>query len=274
MPTPTVSTCNPNSGTSWGGTSVEITGSDFETDCTATIGGNAVASLTFNSSNSITVSTPVATTAGVVDIVVTNPGIGTGTLSSGYTYTDGTPTVSSINPNNGKLGGGTNVTISGSSFSPFSTVNINSLPASGVSVSNSTTITCTTPTSGSPGAVNVDVVNPGPWTGTLTNGYTYNPVPTVSEVSPSSGPTTGGTNITITGTGFLSGATVDISGSAVTNVVVVNSTTITGTTPSHSAGVMSVYVTNTDTQTSLENVNFTYEALASSSSTTAALMGV
>jgi type V secretory pathway adhesin AidA len=34
--------------------------------------------------------------------------------------------------------------------------------------------------------------------------------PTVSKVSPNTGPTTGGTAITITGTGFVAGATVTI----------------------------------------------------------------
>jgi hypothetical protein len=38
--------------------------------------------------------------------------------------------------------------------------------------------------------------------------FTYDPVPTVSAVSPRAGPTKGGTTITITGTGFVAGATV------------------------------------------------------------------
>ena len=46
------------------------------------------------------------------------------------------------------------------------------------------------------------------------------PAPTVTAVSPSSGSTAGGTSITITGTGFVSGATVKVGGAAATGVTV------------------------------------------------------
>ena len=44
--------------------------------------------------------------------------------------------------------------------------------------------------------------------------------PTVTAISPNSGPTSGGTSVTITGTGFATGATVTIGGAAATNVTV------------------------------------------------------
>ena len=44
-------------------------------------------------------------------------------------------------------------------------------------------------------------------------------VPTVSSVSPNSGPTAGGTAVTITGTNFATGATVTFGAAAATNVV-------------------------------------------------------
>ena len=56
------------------------------------------------------------------------------------------------------------------------------------------------------------------------------PAPTVSSVSPNSGSTAGGTAVTITGTNYAAGATVTFGSTAATNVVVVNSTTITATT--------------------------------------------
>ena len=46
---------------------------------------------------------------------------------------------------------------------------------------------------------------------------------TVSKVSPNSGPTAGGTAVTITGTDFASAATVTFGGTAATHVVVTNS---------------------------------------------------
>lgn len=84
------------------------------------------------------------------------------------------------------------------------------------------------------------------------------PAPTVSSVSPNSGPTTGGTSITITGTGFVSGASVHLGTVAATNVNVTNSTTITAITPAQSAGTVNVSVTNPDEQTGTLPQAFTY----------------
>jgi hypothetical protein len=58
------------------------------------------------------------------------------------------------------------------------------------------------------------------------------------------GTTKGGTVVTISGENFLSGATVTIGGNPATNVTVVNTTTITATTPPGSAGTANVIVTN------------------------------
>lgn len=87
--------------------------------------------------------------------------------------------------------------------------------------------------------------------------------PTVSSVSANSGPAAGGTNVTITGTGFVATPTVTFGGQAATNVVFVNSTTITCTTPAHAAGAVDVVVTNPDTQTGTGPGAFTYVAPAS-----------
>ena len=47
------------------------------------------------------------------------------------------------------------------------------------------------------------------------------PLPVVSAVGPASGPAGGGTNITIAGAGFLSGATVTVGNNSATSVAVV-----------------------------------------------------
>ena len=84
-------------------------------------------------------------------------------------------------------------------------------------------------------------------------------LPTVSSVVPNGGSTAGGTAVTIAGTNFAAGATVTFGGTAATNVVVVNSTTITATTPAHAAGAITVTVTVNSQSGSLTN-GFTYIA--------------
>ena len=78
--------------------------------------------------------------------------------------------------------------------------------------------------------------------------------------SPNSGSTAGGTAVTITGTNFAAGATVTFGGTAATNVVVVNSTTITATTPAGSAGAVTVTVTKVGGQSGSLTNGFTYVA--------------
>ena len=87
-----------------------------------------------------------------------------------------------------------------------------------------------------------------------------NPAPTVSAISPTSGTTAGGTPVTITGTGFLAGATVSLGGTAATGVTVVSSTSITATTAAHAAGAVNVVVTNTDAQSGTLTNGYTYTA--------------
>lgn len=65
----------------------------------------------------------------------------------------------------------------------------------------------------------------------------------VTAVSPGTGSTFGGTTITITGTGFQSGATVLVGGGPATDVVVTGGTKITAKTPAHAAGTAEVRVT-------------------------------
>ena len=83
-------------------------------------------------------------------------------------------------------------------------------------------------------------------------------LPTVTLVAPAAGGTTGGTAVTISGTGFMTGATVAIGGTAATSVTVVNAQTITSVTAPHSPGAVAVVVTNPDGQLATRANGFTY----------------
>ncbi|HPA50336.1 MAG TPA: IPT/TIG domain-containing protein [Thermoanaerobaculia bacterium] len=69
------------------------------------------------------------------------------------------------------------------------------------------------------------------------------PPPTVSTVLPSSGPTAGGTTVTITGTNLGSTSAVTFGGTAATSFTVSSATQVTATTPAHAAGAVDVVVT-------------------------------
>jgi hypothetical protein len=249
---PTVSSVSPNSGPTTGGTAVTITGTNFASGATVTFGSAAATNVVVVSSTSITATTP-AGSAGAVAVTVTVSGQ-SGSLTNGFTYVVA-PTVSSVSPNSGPVVGGTAVTITGTNFASGAAVTFGSAAATNVVMVSSTSITATTP-AGSAGAVSVTVTVNGQ-SGSLASGFTYVVKPTVTSVSPSSGPVAGGAAVTITGTNFASGATVTFGSAAATNVVVVNSTSITATTPAGSAGVVTVTVT-VNGQTGSLSSGFTY----------------
>jgi hypothetical protein len=67
--------------------------------------------------------------------------------------------------------------------------------------------------------------------------------PVIAAVVPNKGPAAGGTAITILGIGFTGATAVTVGGTAATSVVVVNSYTITATTPAKAAATYDVRVT-------------------------------
>jgi len=68
-------------------------------------------------------------------------------------------------------------------------------------------------------------------------------VPIVVGVSPATGLAAGGTAITVSGAGFTGATGVTVGGTAATAVVVVNTNTLTCTTPAKAAGTYDVRVT-------------------------------
>jgi plastocyanin len=106
------------------------------------------------------------------------------------------------------------------------------------------------------------VTNPDGQGGRLAGGFTYNaPVaspPSIAGVTPSSGPEAGGTVVTITGAGFVSGATVSFGTAAASAVNVTGSGSLTAAAPARSAGNVDIVVANPDGQTARMNGVFTY----------------
>ncbi len=186
-------------------------------------------------------------------VQVLGPG-GTGTLSAAalgtgccgehslaISPTPVTPVVSQVNPSSGPAAGGTSVTITGTNLASASAVDFGTTAAS-ITADGATSITVTSPTH-SAATVDVTVTTAGGTSATSSaDQFTYDPVPTVSGVSPNGGPTGGGTSVTITGTEFVSGATVSFGLISATGVTVVNGTQITATAPAGSAGTVNVTV--------------------------------
>ena len=237
VPVPDVTGVSPSAGPSAGGTSVTISGSGF-TGATAVKFGTAAASFTFNSDTQITATAP-AEAAGTVDVTVTTPN-GTSETSAADRYTfDAPPTLKSISPAAGPTKGGQKVTLTGTNFVSGATVEFGTSAASSVTLVSSTKLTALTPAHAA-GTVTVTVKTPGGTTGSVN--YTFDPRPTVTSVSPSTGTTAGGNTVTINGSGFLSSGTTVKFGSVVASSTFVSSMQMTATAPAESAGSVNVTV--------------------------------
>src|SRR6185369_15157611 len=179
-------------------------------------GATAATSITVNSSTSITATSPAGTST--VDLRVTNPG-GTSATSAAdqFTYV-ATPAVTSLSPTSGPAAGGTVVTITGTNFTGVTAVSFGGTAAAGFTFNSATSMTATSP-AGAAGAVDVRVTTPGGTSATsAADQFTYAAPPTVTSISPTSGPQTGGTTVVITGTNFSGATAVTFGATAATGL--------------------------------------------------------
>ena len=104
-PAPTVVAVTPNQGGTGGGTSVTITGTNFQPGATVTFDTAAATNVTVTSGTTITATAPTHA-AGAVDVTVTNPDTQSATGSGAYTYVtpDPLPVARSAAPASGGQG--------------------------------------------------------------------------------------------------------------------------------------------------------------------------
>jgi hypothetical protein len=246
-PLPTVSSVEPASGTTHGGTSVTITGTNLTGATAVKFGATNATSFTVNSATSITAVSPAGT--GTVDVTVTTP---EGTSATGsadqFKYVVPAPTVTKIEPSSGPAAGGTSVTITGTNLSGATAVKFGATNATSFTVNSATSITAVSPAG--TGTVDVTVTTPEGTSATSSaDQFTYvMPVrepPTVTKVVPRSGPNVGGTSVEVVGTHFVEVMAVKFGSTNATSFTVKSETSITAVVPPYTGGSASVPVTVT-----------------------------
>ncbi|MFM8981183.1 MAG: S8 family serine peptidase, partial [Planctomycetia bacterium] len=200
-----------------------------------------------------------AQAVGAVDILV-DTDHGSTSLAGGFTYYPA-PTLASATPPAGPPLGGQAMALVGSGFvanDPGSTaVTIGGLPATNVTVTSDTTLTCTVPSV--PGYGTYDIVaSNSNGAATLLGAYACVPPPTVSAIAASDGPVGGGTIITLTGTQLdVGGLAVTIGGVAATLPQASSATQATCRTPAGTVGARDVVVSTYGGSTTVLN-GYTY----------------
>ncbi|HEX4444614.1 MAG TPA: IPT/TIG domain-containing protein [Galbitalea sp.] len=238
--TPTITKITPTSGPDIGGTTVTVTGTNFGATAWATVNGNDGTNIHVLSTTSMTFVTPGGSD-GIADIQVNDFGSSAIVTADRFTY-EQPPILNTLSPSAGVLGGGNVITITGANFVGVSKVYFGTTASTKVTTTSSTKLTVTVPAH-VVGAVDVTVVATyGTSEVTPFDQYNYEPIPTVTGVTPGAGAPAGLTPVTITGINFLGTAKVEFGTTLATNVLVVDETTITATIPAHIAGTVDVRV--------------------------------
>ncbi|WP_309145061.1 MULTISPECIES: IPT/TIG domain-containing protein [unclassified Bradyrhizobium] len=233
----------PTSGPEAGGTTVTITGRGFVvTGARVTkvaFGSNDATSIRIVSGTEIIAISPPGT--GSVHIVVTSTLAGEVASADRFTYTPPAPTVTSITPTSGPEAGGTVVAITGTGFTGATAVKFGATAATSFTVNSATSITATAPAGA--GTVDVTVTTPvGTSATSAADRFTYTlPVPTVTSITPTSGPEAGGTVVTISGTNLANASAVTF-GTSAARITANSATSLTVTSPA-GTGTVDVRVT-------------------------------
>jgi len=269
---PSLTSIAPNSGSIAGGYTVTLTGQYFRcgTQCpggpVVLFGSTPATNVIFNNNTTLTVTVP-GEAAGTVSVTEINPdGLST-LLANGFTFV-APPSISQVSPAVASTQGGTLITIAGANFVSGATVSFGQNTTTNVNFVNSATLTATAPpsTNNAEGSVTVTVTNPSGQSANLPRGLQYDLPPSVTSITPNTGPAAGGYTVTLTGQYFRCGTqcpggpTVLFGSAPATNVIFNNNTTLTVTVPAATAATVNVTEINTDGLSTVLANGFTFTA--------------
>ncbi|HEX9162606.1 MAG TPA: IPT/TIG domain-containing protein [Thermoanaerobaculia bacterium] len=211
----------------------------------------------------------IASTPGEFTYVCTNSLCGLGHPNMVGTFTVNAPasppSIASFTPTTGTTSGGTVVAITGTNFASGATVKFGDAAAVSTTVNSSTSISAISPAHAA-GDVTLTVTNPDGQSAAFGTFTFAVPGPAITSITPPTG-SNAFTTITISGSGFVSGATVTIGGAPAESTTFVDSSTIKAVTPPgpvdlSSTSAKDVTVINPNGQSVTRNGGFTYSLLA------------
>ena len=257
--TPTVTSVSPIAGPAGGGNGVTVNGTNLSGATAVNFGGTpgtAVTNISSTQVSAVAPNLPAGTTADIT--VVATGGTSTDDPPKNHYFFVAPPTVTGVSATAsgatvGPLGGGNTVTITGTGFTAGGLVDATAVmfgpnAAPSFKVVNDTEITATAP-GGVVGTIDITVAI-GAVTSTPNpphDQYTYVVTPVVSSISPTGGPVTPGTTVTIAGSGFsgvnsATTGTVTFGTVAAPLFVVDSDNQIRAKAPAHSAGPVDITV--------------------------------
>jgi len=249
---PELTSLEPTQGPRVGGTSVTLRGGGFLETGTGlpsiTFGGQPATEVVVLDDGTLTCRTPAAASDGLVGVHLASPN-GSGELTSSFRYLS-RPVLLSLDPASGGPSGGTLVTLHGSAFAApgagETEVFFGNRAASAVTLLDDSTLSVRAPLGVPDSLVAVRLVNAN-GSARLAQAFRYRPLPSLGQVEPSLGPPAGGTQVTLSGSGFLAGPLlVRFDGAPASGLVVQSDTRLTCLTPAGTRGVADVSLETPD----------------------------
>ena len=255
-PAVTVTSVSPSSGPTAGGTKVTINGTNFERATAVRFGTVAATSYKVNGGGTKITAYAPAEVAGTVDVTV-SASAATSVTGPSDRFTFLAPVITQVTPASGPTVGGTKVTIKGTNLQGAAAVAFGSKPATQFKVNAAgTKITAYAPAE-APGTVDVRVSTPKATSAIVVADRFSYLAPVITGLSPSTGPTAGGTKVTIKGTNLLGATAVAFGPKAATSYAVnASGTKITAYAPAAAAGSVGVAVSTP--QATSAPASFTY----------------
>ena len=253
----------PDRGFISGGTELHLHGDNFDEATIVRIAEVRVP-VRFVSRKELVIETPPRAEPGVVAIELTDASGVAVRRDDAFTYeARKAPRVTSVTPRSGPMVGGTRVLVEGEHFPPSATVRVGRQPPPRAVVRSATLLELVTPPSRDAGFVDLEIGGPECGMTTVKNAFRYDasPPPLIESVAPNRGGVAGGTELSISGKGFVVGTTVLLAGKPAARVKVVDATTLEVKTPPGTDGQMvDVVVRNPDGKEAVARRAFQYDA--------------
>ena len=175
-PAPAITSVSPAFGPGTGGTKLVIEGQNFTKDSLVYIGREYPKDIVVKSATEIHVITAPRKMAGVVDVEVGGPDVPRAVLKNGFRYDAlPAPTITSVSPNRGGVGGGTEITVTGQNLLKDTVILVDGKPAKFVKLVDKTTLEGKAPPGEANKMVDVVVRNPDGKEAVQKRAYLYDP---------------------------------------------------------------------------------------------------
>lgn len=158
---PKITTVEPRTGSTAGGTRVVLEGEDFPSNASVRFGSEFAKTVSVRGTTRIEVVTPPVRSAGVVDIVVSSPDRGDGVAAKGFRFDAApAPVITVVSPAKGTVDGNTELSIEGKNFAEGVAVLVGGFPVKRVKRISGSVLEAFTPGGEDGKLVDVVVKNP------------------------------------------------------------------------------------------------------------------